>query len=383
MQIRDVIIVGAGPAGSMAGYYLAKAGLDTLIIEKCNFPRRKICGGGLTHRAYREIPYDISPVIQRTINWGYLGFHGRKVTAIKDDKPIAYLVERTSFDHFLLRKAEEQGAEILFKERFLSLSKENEIVRIETDKNEYACRYLIGADGVHSRVAKSIHLCQSNSNSLAYEARLSLPEDPNLPLIDTITFDFGTLLWGYGWIFPKNNHINVGVFRSYPGKRTSKRHLMRFIQQHPLLHQLPVIDIRAFPGPLGGQSQPVQKNNILLAGDSAQLVDPWLGEGIYYALTSGRLAAESIINSEEENREDISGYSRKINQALITQLASARKLSLAINLLPLINVLALSISPTLQNMIIGLLQGEFTHSEILATLKRQFPTLIWKIIRGQ
>jgi flavin-dependent dehydrogenase len=149
------------------------------------------------------------------------------------------------------------------------------------------------------------------------------------------------------------------------------------------LHQLPVIDIRAFPGPLGGQSQPVQKNNILLAGDSAQLVDPWLGEGIYYALTSGRLAAESIINSEEENREDISGYSRKINQALITQLASARKLSLAINLLPLINVLALSISPTLQNMIIGLLQGEFTHSEILATLKRQFPTLIWKIIRGQ
>jgi geranylgeranyl reductase family protein len=330
MTIRDVIIIGAGPAGSMAGYFLAKAGLNVLIIDKSTFPRRKICGGGLTHRAYLEIPYDISPVIHSSIKWGYLGFRGRKLSAIHSDKPIAYMVDRASFDDFLLRKAKEQGLVSHLGEKFLSLTEENDIIQLKTDKARHTCRYLIGADGVHSQVAKAIGVDTSRTTSLAYEARLALPHEHEQPLIDSITFDFGTLLWGYGWIFPKKDHLNVGVFRGWPGKRTSRRLLMRFIQQHPVLHQLPILDIRAFPGPLGGGNPTVQKNKILLTGDAAQLVDPWLGEGIYYALVSGRLAAESIISSERGNSEEISQYSERIDRALAPQLTSARKLSLGL-----------------------------------------------------
>ncbi len=383
MTIRDVIIIGAGPAGTMAGYFLAKAGLDVLIIDKSTFPRRKICGGGLTHRGFCEIPFDISHVIHRQINWGYLGFRGRKVATIQGDKPIAYLVDRASFDDFLLRKAKDQGLASHLGERFLSLKEENNLIQVETNKASYTSRYLIGADGVHSQVAKAIGADPSQGSSLAYEARLALPHNHELPLIDSITFDFGTLLWGYGWIFPKKDHLNVGVFRSWPGKRTSKRILMRFIQQHPVLHQLPILDIRAFPGPLGGGNPTVQKDKILLTGDAAQLVDPWLGEGIYYALVSGRLAAESIISSEKGNSEEILQYSERIDRALTPQLTSARKLSLGVNFLYMINVLALSASPTLQSMIIDLLRGERSYSQLLKTIKKEFPSLIWKIVMGK
>jgi len=203
MKLKDVIIIGAGPAGSMAGYYLSGVGLDVLMIEKATFPHWKVCGGGLTHRAFLEIPYDVSTIIHHQVNWGYLGFHGRKIATINHDKPIAYPVDRTSFDNFLLENAIQQEVECAQGERFLSLSEKGDLIHIKTDKGDYACRYLIGADGVHSQVAKALGLCQSRSLSLAYEARLDLPQHSRTPLVNAITFDFGTLLWGYGWIFPK------------------------------------------------------------------------------------------------------------------------------------------------------------------------------------
>ncbi len=377
----DVIIIGAGPAGCMAGYYLAKAGLNVLMIEKATFPRRKICGGGLTHHAYCEIPFDITPVIQQQVTWGHLGLRGHKIATIRHDKPIAYLIERASFDDFLLKQALSQGAECVQGERFISLSEHNGLISIQTNQGERSCRYLIGADGVHSQVARRLGLCSLHEVSLAYEARLELPQNHNMPLIDSITFDFGTLLWGYGWIFPKRDHINVGVFRSWPGKRTSRRQLLRFIHQHPTLRHLPVRDIRAFPGPLGGKKQTLHKHNMLLAGDASNLVDPWLGEGLYYALASGRMAAESILYSEKEKTPDLSLYSRKVHEIFLPQLVSARKLSLAINMLPLINVLALSASPTLQNLVIDLLRGKRTHTQVWETMKHDFPSLVWNILR--
>jgi len=158
---------------------------------------------------------------------------------------------------------------------------------------------------------------------------------------------------------------------------------MRFIYQHPILRQLSVRDIRAYPGPLGGKAQILYKNNMLLVGDAANLVDPWLGEGLYYALASGRMAAESIILSERENRNDLSHYSNLIHNIFTPQFINARKLSFCINLLPLINVIALKASPTLQQMIIDLLRGETSHTQIWKRLKREFPSLTWKILTGE
>lgn len=383
MKIWDVIIVGAGPAGSMAGYYLAKAGLKVLILEKTNFPRRKVCGGGLTLRAFHELPFDISPIFHQAVTWGYLGFHGHKICTIQNQDPIAYLIDRPSFDTFLLQKALDQGSGCLQGQRVTSISEDKENIIVQTDRGTYHSRFLIGADGIHSLVAAQAGLLPNRSTSLAYETRFALPSQKTDPLLESITFDFGTLLFGYGWIFPKQDHINVGVFRSWPGKGTSKHQLTRFIRQHPVLRHLEPIETRAYPGPLGGGRAILHTNNMLLAGDAANLGDPWLGDGLFYALASGRLAAQTIHRYANGEIKDLGDYTRQVNETFVAQFGYARRLSVLVNSLPFINVQLLGISPTLQEMLVGLLRGETSHQQIWHALIALFPNLLWKIMQGE
>ena len=382
MTIFDVIIVGAGPSGAMAGFHLAQAGMNVLLLEKSTFPRRKVCGGGLTHRAFKEIPFDISPVIHREVNWGYVGFRGRKIGKIQSNHPIAYLIERATFDAFLLQKALDEGAVWQQDQRVNRITENNETIKVQTRDKDFQCRYLIGADGVNSLVASQLGLMTDRKTSLAYEARLSLPEQSMPPLIQSITFDFGTLLSGYGWIFPKRDHLNVGVFRSWPFSQTTKKQLMRFIRQHPVLRDLPLIDTRAYPGPQGGENNILHKGHALLVGDSANLADPWLGEGIYYALTSGRIAAEAIQAHSAGHTQDLGGYTRRVNDSLVSQFSYAKKIAALVNLFPFINVYMLKKSSILQNMVMDLLKGDRSHQQIWLGLKRRFPKIIREVLRG-
>jgi len=383
MADYQIIIVGAGPAGSMAGYFLAKSGFRVLILEKSSFPRRKVCAGGLTHRAYQQIPFDIDPVLHSQVNWGYITSRGRVITTISRDLPISYLVDRPSFDAFLLDKAMEVGAECHLGSRVTAIHPTQGSIRVDANQQNYTCKYLIGADGVNSLVAKTTGLIPDRKTSLAYEARLGLPANPNEKWIDSISFDFGTILGGYGWIFPKKDHLNVGVCKSWPNQRATKRHLQRFINQHPVLKRLPIIDLRAFPVPLGGEVYKLDQNRVLLAGDAANLADPWLGEGLYYALTSGRFAAKAIIAHSQGLTNDLSPYTQKINETFIPQFRCARRISVLVNSFPYLNMRVLKSSPTLQNMIVDLLLGQRDYTDIWHDLKTRFPQLLIKIIKKQ
>jgi len=381
MNVFDVIIVGAGPSGAIAGFHLARAGLDVLLLEKCTFPRRKVCGGGLTQRARKEIPFDITPVIHDNVNWGYVGFRGRKIGRIYSDDTVATLIERGTFDAFLLQKTINEGAVCLQDQRVIRIKETKGEIKVQTQDEEFHSRYLVGADGVNSLTARQLGLIRTRKTSLVYEARLSLPDHAIPPLIQSITFDFGTVLSGYGWIFPKRDHLNVGVFRSWPGHKTSKQQLMRFINQHPVLRDLSLIDIRAQPGPQGGDKEILHKGRALLTGDSANLADPWLGEGLYYALASGRMAAESILAHTAGLGEDLSDYTRSVNDTLVSQFAYAKKLAILVNLFPLINVHMLAASPILQNMVMDLLRGKRSYQQIWCDLKRRFPKIIHDILK--
>lgn len=373
MKIYDVIIVGAGPTGAIAGYTLSKDGLSVLILDKSVFPRHKVCGGGLTHRAYQECPFDITPVIHRSIDWGYVGFRGRVIGAIHGDGPIAYLIDRRSFDQFLLDQATAQGAEFVQNQPVTDLREVNGLVYVHSGRRDFHSRYVIGTDGVHSLVAKKCGLITKRSTSLAYEARLCLPTGSDNPAVDSITFDFGTILFGYGWIFPKCDHLNVGVFRSWPGKRTTKRQLMHFIDQHPSLDETQIMDIRAFPIPLGGKQHILHQGQILLAGDAANLADPWLGEGLYYAFASGRMAAEATLGHINRQIQHFAEYTYRVNQQLNHQMVYARRIACLMHALPLLNVQALLASSTLQGIVIDLLRGDCTYQEVWQGLAKLFP----------
>jgi geranylgeranyl reductase family protein len=366
----------------MAGYFLARAGLDVLLIEKSRFPRRKICGGGLTHRAFQEMPFGVDPILHQSVLWGMIGFRGQKITTIKHNQPVAYLIDRASFDNFVLQKALDQGAKCLNGERVRHFHDERGLFTVQTDQNTWYSRYLVGADGVHSLIAKGAGLLPDRETSLAYEALLSYPQNKTDQLIQSITFDFGTLLSGYGWIFPKRDHLNVGVFRNWPGHRASKSHLLRFINQHPSLRELPILDLRAYPGPLGGRIGQLHRNRLILAGDAANLADPWLGEGLHYALLSGRMAAETIIQHSSGQINDLSAYSLGVKDIFEPQFMAARRLALLVSVLPYLNVHLIRTSATFQKMVIDLLRGERTHQQIWRDLMTFLPSkimsLFWK-----
>lgn len=379
MNRYPVIIVGAGPAGSTAGYYLAQAGISVLILDKSEFPRRKVCGGGLTYRALREIPFDISGILGAAVDRGTIAFRGRPLYSIHDSRPVSYLVDRLTFDAELVRQAVVQGAAFHSGERVISIEN-NHPITIQTNKKTYSCDYLIGADGVHSLTAKTAGLISHRKTSLAYEARLELPTQTDKTFQKSITFDFGTIFWGYGWIFPKKDHLNVGVCRSWPMENISKKHLIRYINQHSVLRELPIINIRAYPVPLGGKSYQLDQGNLLLVGDAANLVDPWLGEGLDYAMTSGRVAAETILDCIRGAINDLSDYSRRINQTLVKQFKYARRFSFLVNALPCLNTAILKASQTVQTMVIDLLRGDKSYQETLQGLRTLFPHLFQKIL---
>lgn len=383
MNLFDVIIVGGGPAGTLAGYMLAGYGLKVLIIDQSRFPRRKVCGGGLTLHARELIPFDISKVVHQEVTSGQIAFRGRMIKTIQDENTIAFTIDRVTFDSFLLDKAVNAGVTTSLGQRVISVSQENDAIHVQTNQETFLGKYLIGADGVHSTVAKQFGMIKNRSTSLAYEARLSREYETNSSQNEMTTFDFGTILGGYGWIFPKRDHLNVGVCRTWPGNKASKKHLLRFVDQHPELHRDRIIDIRAFPVPLGGKKYDLNKNNILLVGDAANLADPWLGEGLYYAIYSGILAAETIIKHARGEIQDLASYTEMINTAVVKQFAYAKRFSLLVNALPYINVLLLESSKTLQEIVIDLLRGERNYQKAWQTLLTHLPNLIWKKLRGR
>jgi geranylgeranyl reductase family protein len=382
MNPYDVIVIGAGPAGSLAAYRLASAGWTVLLLDKARFPRRKVCGGGLTERAHQEIPFDITPVVHQTVTWGYLGFRGRQVCTIDGQRPIAHLVDRTSFDDFLRQKAVSEGARWHQGERLRTIRQTRHQVTVQTDQASYQAHFAIGADGVHSQVARQLGLLTNSPTSLATEARLALPADRQGSCADGITFDFGTLSWGYGWIFPKRDHLNVGVFRNWPGRQTDRQQLLRFIRQHPGLDESQILDIRAYPGPSGGLRGPRHQGRVLLVGDAAQLADPWLGEGIGYALASARMAAETLLASAADT-PDLSSYSQGIEQEILVQFRTARKMAFLVSLFYGLNVQFLKRSSALQAIIIDLLRGDRSYTDIWTDLSRHIPRMLWGILSGK
>lgn len=382
----DVIVVGAGPAGSVLAYLLARRGLQVLLLEKETLPRYKTCGGGVTLKALQNLPFDASDIFERRAVGGVLTYRGEEWLRVETGWPIAWLVMRGRFDQFLAQQAVSAGARLMEGVAVTGVEERPEQVVIHTNQGDFAARLLAGADGVNSRVAHSLGLLRKRRTGTAIEAELAVPPAGMQAQGDFATFDFGALPHGYGWIFPKQEHLSVGVFQARPGKAADLRpRLEAFIACQPGLRQAQVLHLHGHPIPLGGSRAPLHQGRALLVGDAANLADPWMGEGIYYALVSARLAAVTLGEALQSGRLDLAAYTARVHRQITPQLNYAGLFAGLVYLLPDFCSFLISRSRYMQDTVFSALRGNYTLGQMAARLTLGSPLVLvqalWSSLR--
>ena len=316
MERYDVVISGGGPCGSFLGYNLASLGFKVCILEKSNFPRYKVCAGGLPKKILKLIDFDISQVIEdyiKEIEFSY-NFCDKKKILAKDF--LAFTVKRENFDYFLLKKAEEKGAKVFLKEGVLNFKIEDEGVVIESvNKRVFRCKVLVGCDGVFSTIRRLADI-KTKSFILTLEKEIEVQRLDNFK--QKILINFDNRVRGYFWIFPKKDILSCGVGGAGLDAQKAESFLKEWLSKN-LLTDFKVrfsyfwpIYINVFNPPL------ILNKRVILAGEAAGLVNPLSGEGIYWALKSSKLA--SICISEFLNRKkDLKNYSKIIKKYILSK----------------------------------------------------------------
>ena len=319
---RDVVVVGGGPAGSICSAYLARAGVDVLLLDKETFPRDKPCGdcqsgvsciilkelGWLD--GLREISYENNGIIITSPDYTAL-----KVTA--PFRGMRYDTPRRIFDHFLVKNAVKDGAELLEECWVYDVIKEDGYVRgvkakYQGQPIEIRAKVVIGADGSHSIVAQKIGMFPDFDNTVAVVGRCYYG-DVDMEAYNEIHFD-GGVLPGYVWIFPEKDKLaNVGLGftrATYPrDNKTLSQQLDEWIERSPFGEKLRgkkrIGEFRGWRIPDGIQRMDNYVPGCMLIGDAASMVMPATGEGIGPAMVTGRLAAEIAADALKKN--DFSG----------------------------------------------------------------------------
>jgi geranylgeranyl reductase family protein len=290
MQAWDVIVVGAGPAGCAAAYDLATSGRSVLLLDRCDFPRPKACGGGVTVKAVRALRYSITPVVVATVCRIQVSKNLEHFANLDSTKPVCVMTVREDLDAFCLNQTIGAGAEFQRTGQIHEVSELPDSVVLSTAEGDLQARFLIGADGANSQVRRLMSDATWFRAGFALEAQVASSHHAS-----GMHLDFGVVRDGYGWVFPKDGHLNVGLYSESQQQKITRSTLAEYIQKKlgtPKFYGV----IGQHLG-MGGRGNRHGHRRVLLVGDAAGLVDPLTGEGIYHAIVSGQAAARAV-NSE-------------------------------------------------------------------------------------
>ncbi len=340
----DIIISGAGPAGSTAGYLLSKAGLKVLIIDKSAFPRKKLCAGLITYKTVKLLEQVFGETVASLKEKDLINFESNSYEVFCRDKLITRrniavpfrFIDRESYDYFLLKTALDAGAELVEGDGVKSLDVLKSMITTRSERR-FSADVIIGADGVNSRIRRSFlvdlfgrddWVANLAAGHEIFVGRDSIKKQINHPIL---FFDY--IDDGYAWIFPNRDRLKIGMCALNRNNRTD---ILTAFQN--FLSEMDLQDTReekifSYVLPYGNFLPEPVFRNIMLVGDAAGFADPLLGEGIFYAQRSAELASQAILEVINGNRsikkshdELARAYIKLLQKHIFTELEYAGKI---------------------------------------------------------
>jgi len=342
----DVIVVGAGPGGATAAYHLAQAGVNVIALEKSQFPREKVCGDGLTPRAVKQL---VAMGIDTSPEQGWIRNHGLRILGggmrievpwpdLQTFPSYGLVRPRQDFDEILARAAQKAGAQLHENTTVTEPIRNERTGRVEgvrtKDGQSYRAPLVLVADGNSSRFSLALGLRKRDDRPMgvAYRKYFRSPRHDDDWLESWLELwdgepGKGRLLPGYGWIFgvgDGTSNVGLGILNTSDafGKTDYRAMLDRWLAHLPeewgFVEENSTGPTRGAALPMGFNRKPHYADGALLIGDAGGMVNPMNGEGIAYAMESGRLAAEVVAQALAEpagaRREHVlAGYPRALD----------------------------------------------------------------------
>ncbi|MFD4986414.1 geranylgeranyl reductase family protein [Streptomyces sp. NPDC058374] len=330
--VRDVIVVGAGPAGATAARVAAENGCDTLLLERAAIPRYKTCGGGLIGASLAALPPGLTLNIHDTARQFTFALNGRRERTLDCGSPTCAMVYRSELDAALTEAAAAAGAEVRDSTALTTLEQRGGTVTVRTNRGDVLrARAVVGADGSAGRVSRHVGV-RCAQVDLALEAEIPVGERTADRWRGRALMEWGPLPGSFGWVFPKGDVCTAGVVAARGNPAALRAYKEDFLARQGLLGPRPLHDTGHLTRCRHPDS-PLARGRVLVAGDAAALVDHWSREGISYALRSGdlagRAAARLATSTDEEAGAAVDRYGRQIDDLLGVEMrASSTVMSL-------------------------------------------------------
>jgi flavin-dependent dehydrogenase len=421
----DVVVVGAGPAGAVCAYDLVRAGLRVALVEQAALPRYKPCGGGITWKTAQWLPFSIAPVAERTVYGLTVSYRLNRPRTYYADRPLGYTVQRDRFDHYLVQQAQVAGVTVFAEEPVVRVAAgtTGSGVHVQTARRQLHARVLVGADGAKGVVVRCLGLQPVTLRwvALEYEVRLN-PADAGgsppggsarrgnaqgesspggsspggsspgegaqgarapdvsvgagLPL-DTLALDFRSSAaedLAYAWAFPKATLLSVGAAGGTTAGGAIQAYGAAYFRRLGL-HERDVVRRVGHTLPCRLAPTPLVCGDALLVGDAAGMVEPFTGEGIAYAVKSGRIAAATIGQYLAGHLDNLAAYQSQVDADVLPDLRRAYALAQLARAWPALCYHAFVALPPFREVVYGLMRGERRFRQPTTKLRPLTPLL--------
>ena len=349
----DVLIIGAGPAGTTCAMELGASGLSVAILDKSVFPRDKICGDALSVDVVKQLS-----MLPGDLGQGFLEFstkvasYGVRIFAPDchhidipfvdgGSEKCGYLCPRIDFDNILLEHVRQFENVTIFEDCHVKeITTLKDCVNVNTSQGTFTSQLIAGADGAQSMVARQLGSFKPDRDHYSAGLRIYYEGVSSFHTEQFIELYFlKDILPGYLWIFPlpfNRANVGIGMLSSVVSKKkiNLKVILKEFLTSHPHLkerfqHAKPLETIKGYGLPLGSKKRKISGDRFLLLGDAASLIDPFTGEGIGNAIRSGRVAAKHIIKGFER-RDFLHDFNTEYDREIYRRMWPELRLSHAL-----------------------------------------------------